>query len=422
MFYIKFLLFIIGVIALLNGCSKEIYDSDKFLSSKQVASLSSKSMRLVHEPFRYHLIGDDLTVISLKEAIAQSINYYKKIPGDTIFHFGTLKYTADEMIISLRLFLNVIDVEQSYEKIINKLEAEFYLFESVHNDVNNGVLFTGYYEPIFEGSLIKTKKFNVPVYEIPKDLLVLQLGNFRNSLKIRTIVYRMVNNNILPYYTRRQIMQKNVLAGQNKEIAYMKDPVDLFFMQIQGSGILQLPSGKKVKLRYAGSNGHHYSSIGKLLVDKGIMELKEVSMQSIRQFLSDNPGLRDRILYHNKSYTFFTLEESVDGPRGNIDVPLTPHRSIATDSTIFPKGALSYIATEMPVFTESWRKFTLEPFSRFTVIQDTGGAIRGPGRVDLFWGNGILAEKSAGTMRTFGKLYFLVAKPEVLHRTISGQL
>jgi membrane-bound lytic murein transglycosylase A len=422
MFYIKFLLFIAGVIILFNGCSKEIYDSDKYLSSKQVASLSSKSMRLVHEPFRYHLSGDDLTIISLKEAIAQSIEYYKRVPSDTIFYFGKLKYTAHEMIISFRLFLSVIDTEQSYEKIMNRLESEFYLFESVHNNKNSGVLFTGYYEPIFEGSLKRTKKFTIPVYAIPKDLLVLKLGRFRNSLKNRTIVYRMIDNTILPYYTRRQIMQKNILAGQNREIAWMKDPVDLFFMQIQGSGILQLPSGKKVKLRYAGSNGHHYSSIGKLLVDKGAMELKEVSMQSIRQYLKDNPGLRDRILYHNKSYTFFTLEETVDGPRGNIGVPLTPHRSIATDSSIFPKGALAYIVSEIPVFTKNWREFTLEPFSRFSVIQDTGGAIRGPGRVDLFWGNGILAEKSAGTMRSFGKLYFLVAKPEVLNRTISGQL
>ncbi len=379
-------------------------------------------MMLVHEPFYYHLTGDDLTVISLKEAIAQSIEYYKKIPSDSVFYFGKLKYTADELIISLRLFLNIIDMEQNYEKILKKLETDFYLFQSIKNDEDEGVLFTGYFEPIFEGSLTKTKKFNVPVYEIPDDLLVLKLGTFRHSLKDRTIVYRIADSNILPYYTRRQIMQKKVLSGKKKEIAWMKDPVDLFFMQIQGSGILQLPSGKKIKLRYAGSNGHHYSSIGKLLVDKGIMELKDVSMQSIRKFLNDNPEVRDRILYHNKSYTFFTMEDSVDGPRGNIDVPLTPHRSIATDSSVFPKGALTYIVSELPVFTKNWREYTLEPFSRFTVIQDTGGAIRGPGRVDLFWGNGILAEKSAGTMRSFGKLYFLVAKPEVLNKAISGRL
>jgi membrane-bound lytic murein transglycosylase A len=379
-------------------------------------------MELVNEPFRYHLGGDDLSVSSLNDAIDQSLSYYRRIPPDTTFNYGKIKYSAIELIASLQLFLGIIEKEQSYASVIEKLEADFHLFRSTANNEGEGVLFTGYYEPIFDGSLTRTTQFNVPVYSVPDDLLVLNLGYFRDSLKNRTIVYRIVNNTIVPYYTRQEIMEQKVLAKQKKEIAWMRDPVDLFFMQIQGSGILLLPSGEKLKLSYNGSNGLRYSSIGKLLVDLGIMKLEEVSMQSIRDYLKNHPQSRDYVLNHNKNYTFFAVDKSIDGPKGNIEVPLTAHRSIATDSTIFPKGALAYIVSDLPVFTESWQEHSLEPFARFTVIQDTGGAIKGPGRVDLFWGNGILAEKSAGTMRSFGKLYLLVAKKETLNKFTSDRL
>lgn len=414
MFYFKFFLLLAGVIALLNGCTKEIYDSGEYIDSKQILSASSAYMRLVAKPFRYYLTGDDLTVESLKKAISSSLQYYYKIDPDTEFCFGRMTYTSTDMIDSLHLFQQIIDSKNEYEAMIKKLESNFYLFESTANLEEPGVLFTGYYEPIFEGSLTKTDEYTVPVYTIPEDLLVLYLGEFRDSLKDRTIVYRVEDNTVLPYYTRREIMEEGVLNGKESVIAWMKDPVDLFFMQIQGSGVLKLPDGELIKLSYRGSNGHRYSSIGKLLVDEGIMALEDVSMQSLRKYLKDHPESRDRILYHNKSYTFFEIERTVEGPRGNIGVPLTPHRSIAVDSNIFPKGALSYVVSEIPVFKNSWQDKETERIARFTLIQDTGGAIKGPGRADLFWGSGILSEKSAGKMRSFGKLYFLAAKPEAL--------
>ena len=421
MFYFKLFILFVSVVTLINGCSKQTQRSKKLPTKQAVSALSSETMVLVNTPFSDYLQGDDLSAASLKQAIQYSISYLNRISPESLFHFGKISYTAEELKNSFLLFLKVIEKEQKYGTLIRTLETHFYLFQSSANG-DNGVMFTGYYEPISPGSLIKTDLYKIPVYEPPDDLIVLDLGGFRESLVNRTIVYRVSNKKVLPYYTREQIMSQGILEGNKREIAWMKDPVDLFFMQVQGSGILELTDGTHLRLGYNGSNGRPYSSIGKYIVDEGWMELEDVSMGSIRQFIDDNPQLRDRILYHNMSYTFFKIDSDTRGPKGNINVPLTPNRSIATDSNLFPKGALAYIAAEMPVFENSWGESTDTPFARFVVNQDTGGAIKGTGRVDLFWGNGKLAEKSAGQMRSFGKLYFLIAKKESIASFTAGQL
>ncbi len=418
MFYIKFVLLIISVITLINGCSRQIYSPSRMPSSGMISAFSTPSMVLVNQPYSKILNGDDLSPKSLKTAINSSLIYLNRISPYSIFQFGKMRYTATEMIASFNLFVQVIDNNYKYDELIDQLEEKFYIFKSSAND-DDQVMFTGYYEPIFQGNLKRTKEYNIPVYSNPDDLKVLELGDFRHTLKNRTIVYRLYNNKILPYYTRQQIMSGKVLAGKKQEIAWMKDPVDLFFMQIQGSGILELPSGKKIRLSYDGSNGHRYSSIGRKLVEDGKMKLDEVSMSSIREYLRANPTYRDTILYYNKSYTFFKLNNELNGPVGNINVPLTKNRSIAVDTNIFPKGALAYIRSNLPIFEKDWDNHSVEPFSRFALIQDTGGAIKGPGRVDLFWGNGELAEKSAGTMRSFGRLYFIIAKKDAISEFIS---
>jgi len=234
-------------------------------------------------------------------------------------------------------------------------------------------------------------------------------------LKSNTIVYRLENGEVVPYYSREEIVGKEVLKDQGLEVAWMRDPVDLFFLQVQGSGILVTPTGERIKLGYDGANGQAYNSIGKYLLDQGVMRLEEISMGSIRNYLRDNPKQRDRILFHNPSYVFFKVNpDGTDGPRGNINVPLTPLRSVATDTTQFPKGGLAYLSAEVPEFDPNWKHIGGKRVAHFVMNQDTGGAIRGPARADLFWGNGDLAENSAGAMRNFGKLYFLVAKKEVL--------
>jgi len=370
-------------------------------------------MILVNESYSQILKGDDLSKKTLENAIEQSLVYLSRISKDKIFLFGNLEYSAEQMALSLKLFQQLLKRKTSYEEFVLELEKQFYIFKSVANE-DNKVLFTGYYEPIFPGSLIPSEEYNIPVYSIPDDHRILGLGGFRNSLKGRTIVYRLEENQILPYFSRREIMAENKLAGRKLEIAWMKDAVDLFFLQVQGSGILMLPSGNRVKLSYAGANGHNYNSIGKLLVDQEKMPLEEISMGSIRRYISEHIGEKEEILFHNPSYTFFELHVDPDGPKGNINVSLTPKRSIATDTSVYPKSGLAYIILDLPDFDKEWKARKPKPSHRFVLNQDTGGAIRGPGRADLFWGNGRLAEESAGRMRNFGKLFFVIAKKSVL--------
>lgn len=417
MSFIKLLFFIVAIIISLHSCSRVDYEEKESLYNLD-SPLSSPSMLYVDLPLEKVFKGDDLSRQSLLSAVESSISYFQKIKPETSFPYGALKYTAREVLNSLNLFKSYLYRNLDYSELLKVMEEEFLVFQSASN-FNKDVMFTGYYEPIFRGSLRRTRTYNIPVYTKPKDLEVLDLGRFRPTLRSRTIVYRKTKGGPTPYYSRREIMGKNVLRGKNYEIAWLKSPVDLFFLQVQGSGIMVLPNGEKLKLSYNGSNGRKYSSIGKYIIDKGWMKLEDVSMGSIREFLSQNPTMRNRILYHNESYVFFKMGNHVEGPKGNINVPLTSRRSIATDARIFPKGALAYIITDVPSFNRSHQYQNEKPIARFVMNQDTGGAIKGTGRVDLFWGNGKTAEKSAGRMRSHGKIYFIIAKKDVLKEKIS---
>ena len=198
-----------------------------------------------------------------------------------------------------------------------------------------------------------------------------------------------------------------MLAKRNLEMLWCADPVDIYFLQVQGSGKVDLGDGNIVSVLYDGANGRPYKGAGSYLIGAGIIPKEEMSMQMIRQYLRDNPDQVSQVLNQNPSYVFFRMDP---GPSvGNIGVPLTPGRSIATDSKLFPKGALALIATTKPrVENNMIKEWT--PFTRFVVNQDTGGAIKGPGRVDLFWGQGPEAELGAGYMQQEGELYFLMRR------------
>lgn len=408
----RYLFLLLFTLLIFDSCSRH-YKHPDLPSDRKVSEYSSDHMKLFNRPYSELLSGDDLPVEGLRSAIEQNLLFLGRISQNQTFQYGSLNYSALEISKSMRLFLSILDRINNTDELVAELERNFYIFGSVANHEEQ-VMLTGYYEPIFKGSLKKSAEYNVPVYGLPDDLRVLQLERFRKSLRYRTIVYRLLNEKLTPYHTREEIMEKGVLNGKAEVLAWMTDPVDLFFLQVQGSGILVLPSGERLKISYAGSNGMPYSSIGKLLVEEGKLLLEETSMGSIRKYLNDHPEELKRVLYHNQSYTFLNMEKSTGHPRGSLNVPLTPLRSIAMDVTVFPKSALGYLVADRPSFDAKMEYQGSKPFARFVVAQDTGGAIKGPGRVDLFWGNGLLAEKSAGIMRTFGKLYFLIAKKEVL--------
>jgi len=199
------------------------------------------------------------------------------------------------------------------------------------------------------------------------------------------------------------------LKGMNLEIAWLKDPLDVAFLHIQGSGRLKLPDGKVLLVHYQTSNGRPYRSIGRYMIEKEFLSREEMSMQAIRKYLTENPGVLEEVLNYNPSYIFFRQVEN--GPIGSIDVLLTPGRSIALDSRIFPKGALGFISSQKPLVNEKGELTGWTKFSRFVLNQDTGGAIKGAGRADIFWGSGPYAELAAGHLKHDGELYILIKKP-----------
>jgi membrane-bound lytic murein transglycosylase A len=212
----------------------------------------------------------------------------------------------------------------------------------------------------------------------------------------------------VPYYSRREIDQLGVLRGRNLEIAWVKDPIDLFFLHIQGSGLLRMRDGGAITVGYAAQSGLPYRSIGRLLIDNGKVAREEMSMQRIRRYLTENPIEQDEVFAYNESYVFFRVLEG--GPVGSLGVPISPGRSIATDSRLFPRAALALAQTDIPILgalgeLAGWRKVT-----RFVLNQDTGGAIRGPQRADYYFGTGDEAGALAGYMNRQGRIYFLVLK------------
>jgi membrane-bound lytic murein transglycosylase A len=223
-------------------------------------------------------------------------------------------------------------------------------------------------------------------------------------------VGRYTGQTVVPYYDRREIDDENVLAGKAEPLAWVKDPVDVFFLQIQGSGKVFLDTGQVVNVHYHGTNGRPYRAIGALLIQEQIIPKEEMSMQKIRAYLHAHPEEMAAVFNYNPSYVFFKLES--EGPLGYINVLLTPGRSIALDRRIFPPAALAFIQTKKPVVDSARQIDSWTNFSRFVLNQDTGGAIRGPGRADLFWGNGPYAEIAAGHLKHTGKLYFLILKPD----------
>lgn len=355
---------------------------------------------------------DDMFYDALEAAIQKSITYLQIVPENRKFKFGKDTFSAGHLINSLQYFQNFIHTKPSEKKLKKFIEKKFLVYRSIGRDSDGKVFFTGYYEPALRGSLSKTDEYRYPVYSRPLDLDEIDLSLFSSKFKGEKIMGRYSDVKFIPYYERKEIEADTVFSEKAKPVAWVNDKVELFFLQIQGSGIIDLDDGTKINVHYNTTNGRPYKSIGKLLIDQGKISRENMSMQAIRAYLHKHPDEVDKILTYNKSYVFFNIEE--DGPLGCLNLKLTPGRSIALDRKIFPSAALGFIATKKPLIDgggkiSSWSKFT-----RFVLNHDTGGAIKGPGRADIFWGKGKYAEVAAGYMQHKGDLYFIVLKPDLI--------
>ena len=262
-------------------------------------------------------------------------------------------------------------------------------------------LFTGYFEPLLHGSLKKTPRYSVPLYKKPNDLVTVQLGDFNNALKGEQITGRLWANKLVPYAKRAEI-ESGALSGKGLELVWVDDPVDAFFLQIQGSGLVKLPSGKILRMGYAGKNGQPYFAIGRELVARGALKMENVSLQAIRAWLVANPTEAQAVMNKNPSYVFFRVIEGA-GPIGAQGVPLTAGHSLAVDRRYIPLGAPLWLDTTDPLVPGS-------PLRRLVIAQDTGGAIKGIVRGDFFWGAGDRAQKGAGKMKQPGRIFILLPR------------
>ncbi len=268
------------------------------------------------------------------------------------------------------------------------------------NETKEGLI-TGYYQPILNGSRAPSDRYRYPLYSQPEDLLVIELSSLFPELKGKRVRGRLEGNKVVPYYDRAEIDTRNPpLKG--RELVWIDDPYGSFFLQIQGSGRVKLEDGTLLGVNYANQNGHPYVSIGKKLVEMNEMQLEEVSLFTIREWLEKNPDRASELLEQNPSYVFFTLRKKVDeNPRGSLNVPLTDMRSIAVDRKVIPLGTPVWLDTTLP---------DGQLFQRLMLAQDTGGAINGPVRADIYFGTGDTAEQLAGTMKQSGKLYAFLPK------------
>ncbi|MBF0344912.1 MAG: MltA domain-containing protein [Nitrospirae bacterium] len=343
----------------------------------------SKQPLIRLKPSEYPLFTDDSSLSSLTEAINRDLIYLNKLNDDKTFNYGADHYSAKQIKETLNDFLDAIKRFKGNSKLLNKHIRENYaVYAYEGNSRAEAVTYTGYFVPKLRGSLRRDGTYLYPLYRPPSEL-----------------------NSVVPFLTRKEI-DEGALSNRGLELLYVDDRVDLFFLHIQGSGIIELNTGETLSVGYAGTNGHDYRSIGKLLLEEGKMDNKTVSMQGIKAYLREHPEEMDRIMAHNPSYVFFTTKESI--AIGACSVPLVEGRSIATDLRIYPQGGLSYISTQKAVLDETGQITGFCPLSRFVVNMDTGKAIVGPTKVDFFWGRGQHAEIQAGNMRQNGKLYFLV--------------
>jgi membrane-bound lytic murein transglycosylase A len=355
---------------------------------------------------------------SLKQAIAYSLQYLEGPKSQKDFPLSGVSH--DWAKSSLERLRTLLDACRSGWEFSEQVQREFQLY--VHPDAGiatppqkatstatanpeppasvtpppttapkpGAMLYTAYFEPVYEARTEPIPPFIYPLYSLPPDLVLDKQGK---------ALGKSTPSGIVPYPTRQEIEEGGLLKGQ--ELAYLSSPMEVFLAQVQGSVRLTLPEGKTLRLGYAGKSGRPYRSLGQALIQAGKMTRKEVSLESIKRYFQKHPEEFNTYAYQNESYVFFASKpDTPEGPKGSLGVPLTAKRSFATDKTVFPYGTVALVDTQIEG----------RPFRRLMLNQDTGGAIIGPARADLFWGTGPEAGQIAGGVKNPGRFYFLLLK------------
>jgi membrane-bound lytic murein transglycosylase A len=388
---VKFLL--LGLIILsVAGCTRSV-----------TRMPTPSAVALIAVPAEQVDLNDDLDFASLELAIDRSVQYYEGSSQNSVYRMADKLIGAKQLQESLLAFRKIIRNGASNEEKKNQIRQEFDIYRAAGDDEYGGVLFTGYYEPLLDGSLTPTDKYKYPLYKPPPDIMMEAIS--KNETKIS----RMKNGESVPYYTRREIDVEGVLKGRGMEFLWVADPVELFTLHIQGSGKIKLEDGRMLTVSYAQNNGRPFRSITRFMLDNGKINASESSYRNVKRFLKSKQEQElFEILSYNERYIFFRFVEKE--PVGSLGQPVTQDRSIATDPDYFPQGALAFIRLRKPVFDAEGNIKERVRFSRFVLSQDKGSAIKGPGRVDLYCGFGANAQSTAGSLKEKGELFFLIKK------------
>jgi membrane-bound lytic murein transglycosylase A len=376
-----------------------------------------QSMFLSEKPEQ---LSDELPINSFIQALKAQILYHKKLNNEVI-RFGEYQVKRVDYIKSLEELVLNYKPDTSNEELLKYIDDKFYFFAVYGDRFPADILLTSYYEPLLKGSRTPTATHYRPIYRYPDDLIEIDFGSFvtdgaiLGEAKRRFLIGKLAStknireNYVLsPYFSRAEIDEKNILQNKKLEICYL-DPIDAFFLQIQGSGTIEFEENDKIRVGYAGSNGRPYHSIGKFLHD--IIPAQEMSADKIESYLRSLSSLEAQtVMNQNPSYVFF--REITTEPITTNNTEVVAGRTLATDPKYFSKGLIAYLYFQKPYFLDEKNEenFELSWQGRLVIDQDTGGAIKGVRRADLFWGQGAEAKKHAGVMRHEARLYYLAPK------------
>lgn len=403
------------------------------------AAVRTAEFRVVPENEWPELFADETDFNSqpLRLALARNLTYLGRLPEEKMFAYGSEAVRASKVFRVQSELLAFLEQNPELLELKQFLKKKFKLLESVSSSLlpwlrdEEPVLFTGYYVPTLHGSLKPDVRYRYPLYKKPGDLVSINLRKFNlkrqvqklwpwleglpfgprlDELKFPTVRGRLQKSGkIVPYYSRTEIDYEDKLKGQNLELLWVENDIDRFFLQIQGSGRVLLENGHTVMVGYSAANGKSYRSIGGWLIRQGLMTRAAVSMPAIRSWLETHPERREEVFKVNPSYVFFRKLKNL-AALGCYQVPVTANHSIATDRKVFPGGALALVATEKPTFSPAGKLVAWRKYQQLVFNQDTGGAIKGPFRVDLYCGDDQAAEQMAGVMKQHGRLFIFVPK------------
>ena len=330
----------------------------------------------------------------LKEAIGHSLNYMTKPSSRQFFPYGPISHT--HAVAGLEAFAEMLEKGLMGKELNAAIRQEFDVYESVGCDNEGTVLFTGYYTPIFDGSMTKTPTFKYPLYKQPKDLLKTSDGTILGR--------KMPDGTTVRYPSRTEIETTGMLAGS--ELLYLSDPFEVYIAHVQGSAIIRQPDGELITVGYAASNGYEYKSVAKQMLADKTLTGEKMSLSAMIDYFKQNPDQVSQYINKNPRFVFFQM--GLTSPHGSLNTPVTKLRTIATDKSVYPRACMAFISTTLPRISASGVEH--KKYIGFALDQDTGGAIRAPGRCDIYMGIGDQAGKLAGHIYREGKLYYLFLK------------